>query len=164
MRASIDALVLAAAGLRRLGFGDRISATISPHDCMPAPGQGIVAIEIRADDEDSRKALRGIHDATAAAALDAERTVVAALGGGCQPPLGALATVNGTDMEVQAVVCSPDGARVAPRHAHGRRMPRRSANASPHLISREGAQEILNAVRQGPTADRGPRPDNGRPD
>ena len=144
-----DALVLAAAGLRRLGFGERISATISPHDCVPAPGQGIVAIEIRADDEDSRTIMRRTHDGAAAAALDAERTVVVALGGGCQLPLGALATVNGTDMEVQAVVCSPDGERVVRAHAHGQMSDAASLGerVAEQLI-REGAQEILNAVRQ----------------
>jgi hydroxymethylbilane synthase len=145
-----DALVLAAAGLRRLGFGDRISAAISPHDCVPAPGQGIVAIEVRADDENSRKVMRRIHDEVAAAALEAERTVVAALGGGCQLPLGALASVNGTEMEVQAAVCSPDGARVVRAHAHG---PISAAATLGERVAaqlvREGAQEILNAVRQG---------------
>ena len=145
-----DALVLAAAGLRRLGFGDRISATISPHDCVPAPGQGIVAIEIRADDENSRTIMRRTHDGAAAAALDAERKVVVALGGGCQLPLGALATVNGTDMEVQAAVCSPDGERVVRAHAHGQMSDAASLGerVAEQLI-REGAQEILNAVRQG---------------
>ena len=144
-----DALILAAAGLRRLGFGDRISATISPNDCVPAPGQGIVAIEIRAGDEKSRKAVSPIHDAMAAAALEAERTVVAALGGGCQLPLGALASVTGADMELQAVVCSPDGGRVIRAHAHG------AASAAAALgervaaqLVRDGAEEILNAVRQ----------------
>lgn len=145
-----DALVLAAAGLRRLGVGDRISATISPHDCVPAPGQGIVAIEIRADDEDSRKTMRRTHDGAAAAALDAERMVVVALGGGCQLPLGALATVNGPDMEVQAAVCSPEGERVIRAHAHGQMSDAASLGerVAEQLI-REGAQEILNAVRQG---------------
>ena len=144
------ALILAAAGLRRLGFGDRISATISPHDCVPAPGQGIVAIEIRADDGNTRGTVGRIHDAVAAAALEAERTVVAALGGGCQLPLGALANVDGSDMEVQAAVCSPDGMRVIRAHAHG------AVSAAATLgervaaqLVREGAQEILNAVRQG---------------
>jgi hydroxymethylbilane synthase len=152
-----DALILAAAGLRRLGFGDRISATISPHDCVPAPGQGIVAIEIRADDENGRKTVSRIHDAMAAAALEAERTVVAALGGGCQLPLGALASVNGSEMEVQAAVCSPDGTRVVRAHAHG---PVSAAATLGERVAarlvREGAQEILNAVRQGTESDSRP--------
>ena len=143
-----DALILAAAGLRRLGFGDRISAVISPNDCVPAPGQGIVAIEIRADDEGIRKAVGHIHDGASAAALEAERTVVTALGGGCQLPLGALAGMNGTAMELHAVVCSPDGTRVIRAQAHGA-VSEASAlgeRVAAQLI-REGAQEILNAVR-----------------
>ncbi len=144
-----DALILAAAGLRRLGFGERISATISPNDCVPAPGQGIVAIEIRVDDEKSCKAVSQIHDGVAAAALEAERTVVAALGGGCQLPLGALASVTGADMEVQAVVCSPDGSRIIRAHAHG---PMSAAATLGKRVAaqlaRDGAEEILNAVRQ----------------
>ena len=144
-----DALILAAAGLRRLGFGERISATISPNDCVPAPGQGVVAIEIRADDEKSRKAVSPIHDGVAAAALEAERTVVAALGGGCQLPLGALASVIGAEMEVQAVVCSPDGSRIIRAHAHG---PMSAAATLGKRVAaqlvRDGAEEILNAVRQ----------------
>jgi hydroxymethylbilane synthase len=148
-----DALVLAAAGLRRLGFADRVSATISPNDCVPAPGQGIVAIEIRADDERSRTAVGLIHDVVSAAALEAERTVVAALGGGCQLPLGALASVNGSDMDVQAAVCSPDGARVIRAHAHGATSAaaRIGERVAADLV-REGAQEILNAVRSGAEA------------
>ena len=149
-----DALILAAAGLRRLGFGDRISAMISPNDCVPAPGQGIVAIEIRADDEKSRKAVSPIHDGVAAAALEAERTVVAVLGGGCQLPLGALASVNGADMEVQAVVCSADGGRIIRAHAHGKASAAAALGerVAAHLM-REGAEEILNAVRQGTEPD-----------
>ena len=68
-----DALVLACAGLRRLGFGDRISAPIPVEQCVPAPGQGIVATEIRMDDEGARAALREIHDEAAGRAL-ARRT------------------------------------------------------------------------------------------
>jgi len=143
-----DALVLAAAGLRRLGFGERISAAIPSSECIPAPGQGIVAIEIRAGDERTRHALQGIHDPTAAVSLDAERAVVIALGGGCQLPLGALATVNGAAMELHAVVCSPDGARALRARASGQ------ASAAAALgervaadLVRQGAQEILNAAR-----------------
>src|SRR5207237_3410348 len=89
-----DALVLASAGMKRLGFGARISAPIPPADCIPAPGQGIVAIEIRAGDSQTRQVLQAINDADAAAALDAERALVAALGGGCQLPLGAVALLD----------------------------------------------------------------------
>ena len=87
-----DALVLAAAGLRRLGFASRISLTLPAAACVPAPGQGIVAIEIRETDDDTRRAVLRIDDADASAALKAERAVVEALGGGCQTPIGVLAT------------------------------------------------------------------------
>jgi hydroxymethylbilane synthase len=144
-----DALVLAAAGLRRLGFAERISARIHPRQCVPAPGQGIVAVEIRADDEQCRQAVRAVHDAAAAAALDAERAVVSALGGGCQLPLGALATIVGGNMDLQAVVCSPDGGRVVRAQTGGpvadaASLGRRVAEQ----LAREGATEILDEVRR----------------
>jgi hydroxymethylbilane synthase len=148
-----DALVLATAGLRRLGFTERISARIHPRQCVPAPGQGIVAVEIRAGDESCRRALRAVHDPTAAAALDAERAVVSALGGGCQLPLGALATIVGTDMELQAVVCSPDGRRVIRAEAGGAVSEATGLGQRvAEQLSREGAVEILDEVRRGPSA------------
>lgn len=104
------ALVLAAAGLLRLGLDTRVSLALPPSICVPAPGQGIVAIEIRADDELGRQAVGVIADAEAGAALTAERALVAALGGGCQTPIGALATpIDRETIELVAAVASPDG-------------------------------------------------------
>jgi hydroxymethylbilane synthase len=108
-----DALVLAAAGLRRLGFGNRISALIPFDTCVPAPGQGAIAIEVRDDDSAIRDAVAAVSDRTTALALDAERAVVDGIGGGCQIPLGAIATIAGERLDLIAVVASPDGARVA---------------------------------------------------
>jgi hydroxymethylbilane synthase len=78
-----DALVLAAAGLRRLGFASRISIALPADACIPAPGQGIVAVEIREGDDPVRSVIEQINDAAAGAALTAERALVEALGGGC---------------------------------------------------------------------------------
>src|SRR4029453_13361404 len=112
-----DALVLAAAGLNRLGFGSRIALALPPAACLPAPGQGIVAIEIRHGDERMRSALAAIDDADAATALTAERAVVTALGGGCQTPVGALATVGPDDaLEIAGIVVALDGSEAV----HGR--------------------------------------------
>ena len=86
-----DALVLAAAGMRRLGFADRISFTLPVDACVPAPGQGAIAIELRADDARTREAVGAIDDPVTARAVEAERALVAALGGGCQTPIGAVA-------------------------------------------------------------------------
>ena len=108
-----SALVLAAAGLKRLGWESRISLALPLSACVPAPGQGIVAVEIRADDEPVRRAVAAISDSTAFAALDAERAVVVGLGGGCQTPIGALASpVDRETIELIGVVVAPDGSRI----------------------------------------------------
>ena len=141
-----DALVLAAAGLRRLGFASRIALRLPAAACVPAPGQGIVAIEIRASDNGAvRRAVAGIDDAASRAALDAERALVAALGGGCQTPVGALASPVDDDMlELVAAVISLDGSRAL--RAHGR-APRREAAALGARVGAsllaDGAGEIL---------------------
>lgn len=114
-----DALVLAAAGLRRLGFDDRISAAIPIDVCVPAPGQGIVAIEIRAEDEPAAGALAAVSHAETAVSLAAERAVVAALGGGCQLPLGAIALHDRDGLHLHGIVASPDGRDVVRRHVSG---------------------------------------------
>jgi hydroxymethylbilane synthase len=114
-----DALVLAAAGLRRLGFGNRISALIPFDTCVPAPGQGAIAIELREEDSAARDAVAAVSDRATAIALDAERAVVDAIGGGCQIPLGAVATIEDGRLELVAVVASPDGARVARARVRG---------------------------------------------
>ncbi len=83
-----DAALLALAGLERLSLGDR-ATPIDPLDVMPAPGQGALGLEIRADDRQTRDALRPLTDAASARAVAAERAVLAALGGGCQAPVAA---------------------------------------------------------------------------
>ena len=151
-----DALVLAAAGLRRLGFGSRITLALPAAACVPAPGQGIVAVETRADDEATRSAVERIGDTDAAAALAAERSVVEALGGGCQTPVGALAELRGDDvLEIVAVVVALDGNEAVRGHIAG---PREAAAAlgkrlGAQLIA-DGAAEILAGVRrkEGPVA------------
>jgi len=106
-----DALVLAAAGLRRLQHAHRISTALPADACVPAPGQGIIAVEIREDDQRVRELVSTINDATASVALDAERAVVTRLGGGCQMPIGAYATVTGETMTLEAIVIALDGSR-----------------------------------------------------
>lgn len=144
-----EALVLAAAGLRRLGLAERIAAALPPDACVPAPGQGIVVVETRKDDEATRRALLSMHDESAAVALEAERAVVAALGGGCQMPLGALATLRGTLLELTAVVCSADGGRAIRARATGTAA---EAEAVGHRVATQleatGAAELLGEMRQ----------------
>ena len=136
-----DALVLAAAGLNRLGFASRISLSIPAAACVPAPGQGIVAIEIRSGDARVQEAVARISDAAAGDALTAERALVETLGGGCQTPVGALASVGDGDLlEIIAAVVALDGSRVVRGRA---RAPRRDAAA---LGARVGAQLIADGA------------------
>jgi hydroxymethylbilane synthase len=87
-REGYDAALLAVAGLERLGLGNK-ATPLDPFDMMPAPGQGALGLEIRADDRATRAALQPLADAESTAAVQAERTVLAALGGGCQAPVAA---------------------------------------------------------------------------
>jgi hydroxymethylbilane synthase len=114
-----DALVLASAGLIRLQQRARISASLPIHACVPAPGQGIIAVEIRAEDHRVAAAVAAIDDARARAALDAERAVVVKLGGGCQMPIGAHAAVDGSSLTLTAIVLSLDGARAIRAESRG---------------------------------------------
>jgi hydroxymethylbilane synthase len=132
-----DLLVLAAAGLRRLGFGARISVSVPIEECVPAPGQGIIAIEIRTDDSATREAVARVNHDTASRALDAERALVTTLGGGCQMPIGGIAQPVGTsELEMHAVVTSLDGARVI-------RYKKMGTRADAAALGREVAGELL---------------------
>ena len=140
----MDALVLAAAGLKRLGLGDRISALIPVERCVPAPGQGIIGVEIRRDDEDARDQVSALNDEAARTALEAEQALVAALGGGCQLPLGAYASMNNGTLLLRAVVASPDGGEILSTSASGNPVDaaaigRRAADD----LSAQGARRIL---------------------
>ncbi len=144
-----DALVLAAAGIRRLGFADRISALL-PYDlCIPAPGQGAIAVEARDRDRETRAVLAAIDDATTAGQVAAERALVMKLGGGCQTPVGAIADTVGADLDLRAVVASLDGSRAVRGRLRG---PRAAAadlglRLADELIAK-GALEILEQVRK----------------
>ncbi len=143
-----DAIVLASAGLRRLGLGARISAAIPHAVCIPAPGQGIVAIQIRRDDAPARRAVAPLNDALAGASLEAERAVVAALGGGCRLPLGAVAVPSGDELEMRAIVASPDGGRRVTRSGRGPlARPAELGRRIAEDLAKAGAIAILDEVR-----------------
>ena len=145
-----DAIVLAAAGLRRLGMTSRISARVPSSACVPAPGQGIVAIEIREKDPRVGPLVGLIDDREGHEGLDAERAVVKALGGGCQTPIGALATVDAENMlELIAAVIAVDGSRAVRSHARAPLEDARGlgARVGARLLD-EGAGDILEEVRR----------------
>lgn len=105
-----DAILLASAGLHRLGLEGHIAEILEPEAMAPAIGQGALAVEIRADDPAVREALAPLHHQETAAAVTAERALLHALGGGCQVPLGASARVDGDRLTLNAVVVSESGA------------------------------------------------------
>ena len=149
-----DLLVLAVAGLERLGLAHRISMPLDPDVCLPAPGQGIVAVETRAGDADTGAALAAIDDRAARAAFTAERAVVTALGGGCQVPIGALAEADGDLLRLRALVASLDGSRRLRRDAT---MPADAAQALGAAVARDlladGAGPILEAAQRAAAGD-----------
>jgi hydroxymethylbilane synthase len=140
-----DALVLAAAGLKRLGAGGRISARLPLEACLPAPGQGAIAVQIRAKDEAVRARVLAINDVDTAAALSAERACVVALGGGCQMPIGALAQVINTDtLDMRALVIAPDGSQVVRTQTSGPLSdPESTGRRAAEDLLAQGAREIL---------------------
>ncbi len=121
-RGDYAAIILAAAGLKRLGLPERIRALMDPHDSLPAVGQGAMAIEIatsRSDGLDLRAILAPLNHLPTAQAVAAERKVSKVFGGSCQIPLAAFATVDGATMRLRAMVATPDGSRMASAELSG---------------------------------------------
>lgn len=108
----VDAVVLAAAGLNRMGWSGRIAELLEPEVMCPAVGQGALAIETRAGGGEAEKACRALDHAATRAAVTSERALLATLGGGCQVPIGAHARVDGPGIRLLGVVISPDGRRL----------------------------------------------------
>jgi hydroxymethylbilane synthase len=114
-----DAVVLAGAGLRRLGLESAITEWLSPDVCVPAAGQGILCLETREADAATRGLLPPLDCPASRACAEAERRVVAMLGGGCNLPLGVLAEVTGAEITLTAALAELDGSRVLRAAASG---------------------------------------------
>jgi len=135
----LDAALLAIAGLERLGLGGK-GSVLDPFDVMPAPGQGALGIEMRANDVATRHALAPLHDAASADAVAAERALLAALGGGCQAPVAAVVTGG----RLYGRVTERDGAVQLTASADiDRAAPERAGEAVASLLEREGAATLL---------------------
>lgn len=146
------AIILAAAGLKRLGMRQRIKMFIEPEMMLPAAGQGALAIEIRSGRDDLRALLAPLDHHETALAVMAERTVTAALGGSCQMPLAAHATLDGSQMHLRAMVATPDGKRFAYAESSGiASQPQALGESVAQLLLARGASAILGFC--GTTAD-----------
>jgi hydroxymethylbilane synthase len=137
-----DAIVLAAAGLRRLGLEQRIRELIPVEIMCPAVGQGALAIETR---EDGIHLVNGLDHPESRTAVTAERALLARLEGGCQVPIGGHARVDGGLVHLRAIVASPDGSRIVRGEISGVDPARIGVELAERLLG-EGAREILNEV------------------
>jgi len=108
----LDAMVLAAAGLSRLGLEARIGALLEPDVSLPAVGQGVIGIECRTDDAAVREAVQALEDPAARAAVSAERAFARRLGGSCQSPIAAFAELDSGRLTLRGLVAEPDGSRI----------------------------------------------------
>jgi hydroxymethylbilane synthase len=142
------AIILAAAGLKRLGLGERIRTEISSDDSLPAVGQGALGIECRADRQDVIAALQPLHHAETAACVFAERAMSRRLAGSCQVPLGgfAQAQADGT-LRMRGFVATPDGSRMLRAEALGTvEDPEYLGEQVAEALLAQGAGEILAAL------------------
>jgi hydroxymethylbilane synthase len=141
---SMDGVVLAAAGLIRLGLEDRISEFLEPERIVPAPGQGALAIEIRSGDQDVLDAVTLLNDDQTRCCVSAERTVLEILGGGCQVPIGVWARLEDGLMVMDGVVALPDGTQMVRGQIEGEPdRPKDNGADLADILTSQGADEIL---------------------
>ena len=143
-RGEWDAIVVAAAGVRRLGLWNRVGEALERTAWLPAPGQGALGLVTRADDRATRSALDPLDHPLSRAAVRAERAVLAALGGGCQTPLGALGLTYDRGIRLWGLVASVDGKRVVRGDLTGGiEDPESLGLGLADLLRRRGAGELL---------------------
>jgi hydroxymethylbilane synthase len=135
-----DAIILARAGLVRLGLEDRATEILSPEISLPAVGQGALGIEARIGDENAKALLDKVHDLATAIAVAAERGVMEALGGDCKTPLGAYAQVVESRLFLRAFIANPDGGN---RRAGERVVPHPTSEEEARAIGQELGRSIL---------------------
>jgi len=141
------AIILAAAGLKRLGLANRITTLLSPELSLPAVGQGALGIECLSDKSDLVKLMQPLHHIETAQCVEAERAMSRELGGSCQVPLGGFAEITGKKLHLRGFVASPDGSRMVSDQLSGK--PETGAIMGVHLarnLKAQGANEILAAL------------------
>ena len=139
-----DAIILAAAGLTRLGLAGRANEWLEPTSWLPAPGQGALGIVTRTEDAETRQLVAALNDPDSFAAVTAERTLLEALGGGCQMPIGALGITYDQKMRLWGLVASPDGRRVVRGDLTGSLTdPEALGHKLADLLRERGAEAIL---------------------
>jgi hydroxymethylbilane synthase len=144
-----EAIILAYAGVKRMGWCDQITEIISGDLCLPAVGQGAIGIEIRKEDAEVSAMVSGLNNPQTEAAVTAERSFLKRLEGGCQVPIGALAEVSGRELILEGMVASPDGA-VLFRETEKGKITEADAvgTALAERLLQQGCGEILELIRR----------------
>jgi hydroxymethylbilane synthase len=146
-RGDFQAIVLAAAGLKRLGLAARIRAVLEPEQSLPAPGQGALAIECREERIDLRRWLAALDDAATSACVRAERAVSRGLSGSCQLPLAAYAVATPATIRLRGLVATPDGSKIVRAELSGPLAhPEQLGDALAAELRARGADAILAAL------------------
>ena len=141
---AMDAVVLAAAGLIRLNLEDRITELLDPQRIIPAPGQGALAIEVRTGDDTVGAVVDHLDDSETRCCVEAERTVLEVLGGGCQVPIGVWARLEDDLMIMDGVVAVPDGSQLVRGQLEGDPgRPVENGSDLAEILTAQGADEIL---------------------
>lgn len=131
-----DAIILAASGLKRLGFDDRIRTEIPPEECLPAIGQGVLGIEIRSDDEQLREWIAPLAHAETTLRVTAERALNQTLNGGCQVPIAGYAVLEQGEIYLRGLVGEPDGSKILRAEVRG-------SSERAHDLGVELAQQLI---------------------
>ena len=144
-----DAIILAASGLQRLGFDDRIKVAIAPEECLPAIGQGVLGIEIRTDDNELRELIAPLAHAETTLRVRAERAFNQTLNGGCQVPIAGYAVLEGDQIYLRGLVGKPDGSEVLRAEIRGSsdQAHELGVDLAQQLLAR-GADRILAALQE----------------
>ena len=143
-----DAIILAAAGLQRLGFAERIKAAIEPEECLPAIGQGVLGIEIRDDDQQLRELLAPLAHAETTLRISAERALNQTLNGGCQVPIAGYAVLEQDQIYLRGLVGEPDGSKILRAEIRGNSSEAHDLGVQlAHQLLEQGADRILARLR-----------------
>ena len=148
MEGHIDAIVIACAGLNRLGLNDKISAILPPKEFIPAPAQGALAVQIRADDSELADLVRQIDDKNSRIAAETERSVLETMHGGCSIPLGVYSQIQNDEITIDAIISDLEGNKYVRRTIT---TPLDQAKTTAKKLAggllADGGQEILDRIR-----------------
>lgn len=148
-REDFDAIILAAAGVKRMGWSEKITDTIPYDICLPAVGQGSIGIECRANDEEILKIIRVVNDPDASDAITGERAFLRKLEGGCQIPIGSLGVIHQEKITLHGLVASLNGSTIIRDSIEGNRNEAdKLGNELAERLIKMGAERILDEVRR----------------